>query len=106
MNSFQPQNVIEPFYTGGKVSQAKDGTLATTLGEHVLITRSPHNPETLRIPGVIFRIIKILMGQGYGINNYISPCPLCCLLNNLFTVSYNANLFHPLRKLNSFRKTA
>jgi hypothetical protein len=46
--------VVEPFYTGGKVSQARDGTLATTLGEHVLITRSTHTAGTLRIPGVLF----------------------------------------------------
>ena len=51
-SSFQPAQVVEPFYSGGKVSQALDGTLATTLGEHVLITRSPHTTETLRIPGV------------------------------------------------------
>jgi len=52
--SFQPKKVIEPFYSGGKVSQSQDGTLATTLGEHVLITHSPMHPETLRIQGVLF----------------------------------------------------
>jgi hypothetical protein len=50
--SFQTVKVVEPFYTGGKVSQARDGTLATTLGEHVLITNSPHTAQTIRIPGV------------------------------------------------------
>src|SRR5277367_299477 len=50
--SFQPKKVIEPFYSGGKVSQSQDGTLATTLGEHVLITHSPLHSETVRIQGV------------------------------------------------------
>ena len=53
IRSFQPAQVVEPFYSGGQVSQARDGTLATTLGEHVLITRSPHTTETLRIAGVL-----------------------------------------------------
>ena len=57
--SFEPDKVIEPFYSGGKVSQAQDGTLATTLGEHVLITRSPVNPDTLRIQGVLFPPLPI-----------------------------------------------
>src|SRR5271170_3696655 len=52
--SFQPKKVIEPFYSGGKVSQSQDGTLATTLGEHVLITHSPLHDETPRIQGVLF----------------------------------------------------
>jgi hypothetical protein len=47
--SFRPVKVVEPFYTGGRVSQAEDGTLATTLGEHVLLS---HSSYSLRISGV------------------------------------------------------
>jgi hypothetical protein len=59
-HSFQIARSIEPFYSGGKVSKAKDGTLATTLGETVLITRA--HSDSIRIPGVQTLIAPLTIG--------------------------------------------
>ncbi|ODQ64403.1 WD40 repeat-like protein [Nadsonia fulvescens var. elongata DSM 6958] len=49
--SFSP-TAIEPFYTGGKVSLADDGkTLATSLGEQVIVTDLETGEQLFRIKG-------------------------------------------------------
>lgn len=106
-SSFQPKKVIEPFYSGGKVSQAQDGTLATTLGEHVLITHSPVLPDTLRIQGVFSFLCRPPPNElGHRVNNNTFHRSFGRISDNMFSLVNNADILPPRRDSTPFFETA
>ncbi len=51
--TFEPARVIQPIYTGGSVALSSDGkTLATCVGEEVLLTSLESGEQLARIEGV------------------------------------------------------
>lgn len=63
---FRPCQVIQPFYTGGKVSLDQTGRiLVTTLDEDVLLTDFESGGELARIEGVSFSMLLHPLGFGY-----------------------------------------
>jgi U3 small nucleolar RNA-associated protein 13 len=53
--SFEPENIIQPIYTGGDVSlDARGRILATCLGEDALVTDLDSGELLARIEGVYF----------------------------------------------------
>ena len=51
--TFEPQNVIQPIYTGGDVALDADGrVLATCLGEEAVLTDLSSGESLARIEGV------------------------------------------------------
>ena len=51
--TFEPENVIQPIYTGGDVTLDSDGRiLATCLGEEAVLTDLSNGETLARIEGV------------------------------------------------------
>ena len=51
--TFEPRQIIQPFYTGGGVSLSRDGRLlATCVGEDVVVTDLTSGTQLVRIEGV------------------------------------------------------
>lgn len=53
--TFEPENTIQPIYTGGSVALDQNGRiLATTLGEDVLLTDLSSGRQLAKIEGVCY----------------------------------------------------